>query len=517
MSNRERTASDDLARRVLASAQQDSLDTLLLREPLVVGVSGGTDSLALLHLLVALRGDSAANTLHVAHLDHGFRGAAGAADACFVEQIAHDWAISCTVASFDVPAYARRHNLSAEEAARLVRYSFMADVARQREATVTVAHNADDQAETVLMHILRGTGLSGLAGMQPLREVPARPFESLLAHDHPGNSTPVPIYRPLLHIWREELAAYCEQHSLEPCVDATNSDLSYRRNRIRHELIPYLTKEYSPAVKAHLTDLAELAGADDCLIKQVADAKWEEIAKVDEQAGLVLFNTAETANLPKGLRRRMARKALGLLGGTLDGFTFEHVRMLVQLMSSNREPKSVQLPHGLSAERLGDQMVLRRNSSEAESILHREALGRWPQMAITGEWPLTDGKVEMVGGWKLKMTTSQARTGRCLLGDYTAAFDADSLARLGPVVWRRRRAGDFIEPLGMQGRKSLQELLVDAKIPRRVRDMIPLLAVAGGAGEILWVPGPGGRRSRHAALTEETVQLLCLQFRREGA
>ncbi|MBF6614526.1 MAG: tRNA lysidine(34) synthetase TilS, partial [Chloroflexi bacterium] len=322
MSNREGTASNDLARRVLA-AQRVGLDTLLLHEPLVVGVSGGTDSLALLRLLVTLRGDSAAKTLHVAHLDHGFRGAAGAADACFVEQIARDWGISSTMASFDVPEYARRHNMSAEEAARLVRYSFLATVARPRQATVAVAHNADDQAETVLMHILRGSGLSGIVGMQPLREVPARSYESLLSSDHQGelqgNSTTVQIYRPLLHIWREELAAYCEEQGLNPRVDATNSDLSYRRNRIRHELIPYLTREYSPAVKAHLTDLAELASADERLIKQIADTKWEEIAKVDDQAGVVLFNTADLANLPESLGRRIVRKALGLLGGTLDG------------------------------------------------------------------------------------------------------------------------------------------------------------------------------------------------------
>src|SRR5207237_6434784 len=148
------------------------LERYLLAEPLMVGVSGGADSLALLHILCTLRGADAVRTLHVAHLDHGFRGEESAEDARFVGSIAEEWGLPCTVRRFDVPAYARSHRLSPEEAARRVRYAFLGVLAAQHGAAVAVAHTADDQVETVLMNLLRGSGVSGLAGMRMLSHMP---------------------------------------------------------------------------------------------------------------------------------------------------------------------------------------------------------------------------------------------------------------------------------------------------------------------------------------------------------
>src|SRR5947208_3030708 len=162
----------DLPQHVQNTASRHQLDRYVTDEPLVVGVSGGADSLALLHALCVLRGKQAAKTLHVAHLDHGFRGEAGAKDAAFVKDVAQSLGVPFTGAKYDVPEYARSRGLSKEEAARRVRYAFLAGLAEQRGATVAVAHTADDQVETVLMNVLRGTGLKGLAGMQMLSTLP---------------------------------------------------------------------------------------------------------------------------------------------------------------------------------------------------------------------------------------------------------------------------------------------------------------------------------------------------------
>ncbi|MEO5953763.1 MAG: tRNA lysidine(34) synthetase TilS, partial [Chloroflexia bacterium] len=161
---------NSLPHNVLDEVSKHNLHSYLLDIPLIVGVSGGADSLAMLHLLHTLRDETASATLHVAHLNHWVRGKEAHDDADFVRGIAQEWGLPCTISRFDVPNYARRHKLSLEDAARRARYAFFADLAQKHNAAIAVAHNADDQVETVLMSILRGTGLRGLAGMQMLSQ-----------------------------------------------------------------------------------------------------------------------------------------------------------------------------------------------------------------------------------------------------------------------------------------------------------------------------------------------------------
>jgi tRNA(Ile)-lysidine synthase len=192
-------------------------------EVVVVGVSGGPDSLCLLHLLRRLAPESHL-TLHVAHLNHGLRGAAGEADAQAVAERAADWALPCTIGRADVPALAVESRTSLEEAAREARYAFLQAVARDRGArTIAVGHNADDQAETVLMHFLRGSGLAGLRGMLPRTALGER-F----------------LVRPLLDMPRSRIEAYCAASNLQPSRDLSNADTTIYRNRLRHELLPLL-------------------------------------------------------------------------------------------------------------------------------------------------------------------------------------------------------------------------------------------------------------------------------------
>ncbi|HYO50033.1 MAG TPA: tRNA lysidine(34) synthetase TilS, partial [Chloroflexia bacterium] len=372
----------DLPSRVLQAARNNGLEHLLLRELLVVGVSGGADSLALLHILIAFRGKQASN-LHVAHLDHGFRGGEGQKDAEFVRHIAQEWGVSCTTLFFDVPAYARRHKLSAEDAARRVRYAFLAGVAAQVGGTVTVAHNADDQVETVLLNLLRGTGISGLAGMHMLGLVPILADEPELADlSKVPLPTAIEVFRPLLSIWREEITRYCEAMGLHPRTDATNQDPKYRRNLLRHGLLPHLQQAYSPAIKRHLFNLAEIASSEDDLVEQLANQEWRRIADVSAGKGIVQFVCSEFAQLPEALQRRIVRRAIREVAGTLDGITFEHIYKAGEVLAGAQDsPSELHLPHGMVVQRRGDRALVAASKSLRNlNYLSQQSSLAWPVM-----------------------------------------------------------------------------------------------------------------------------------------
>ncbi len=504
----------DLPQRVLGVARKHGLEDLLLREPIVVGVSGGADSLALLHILRELRGPDAANTLRVAHLNHGFRGDEAEADAQFVLGLCEQWGIPCVVGRFDVPAYARTHRMSSEGAARQVRYSFLADAALPWATTIAVAHTADDQAETVLMNILRGAGVSGLTGMQSLARVPVRPYEpEQAASQRPIWAASVMVFRPLLSVWRAEIEEYCAQNGLYPRVDATNQELSYRRNRIRHELLPLLQQEYSPAIKERLYTLSQIASGEDKLVEELVDAAWNSSAVQDAARRAVRFGTSEIAALPEALRRRLVRRAIYLLVGTLEGFTFEHIQAALAVLAGEVDsPGPAHLPLGVVAERYAAWSVISRPLGSRAEPVPPELAARWPIVSPGAEYPVVVGKTLVLdAGWELRSAVIDMKEQGRKPGPLLALFDLDALRALGPLVLRTRHPGDFIQPLGMEGSKSLQDALVDAKIPRRVRDLIPMLALTTG-GEILWLPGPGGRRSEQALITPFTKRVLCLEF-----
>ena len=229
-------------------------------EPVVVGVSGGPDSLALLHILRRLAPDYRV-ALHVGHLEHGIRGEASREDAAFVRAIAEAWGLPVTVAARDVPAIARERGLAIEEAARQERYRFLGELARSiGGTTVAVAHHADDQVETVLMHLLRGAGLSGLRGMRPLSRLDALRFgddEDLAPED---KNDGIRLARPLLYVERAAIEAYCEAQGLRPRFDRSNLDTTYFRNRLRLELIPYL-EAFNPNVRQVIRRTAEVLAA----------------------------------------------------------------------------------------------------------------------------------------------------------------------------------------------------------------------------------------------------------------
>ncbi len=502
-----------LPSRVLAMCEARGLGAILLHEPIMLGVSGGADSLALLHILLELRSGTARKTLRVGHLDHRFRGTESAADLEFVASFCQEWGVSFIAATFDVPAYAAAHRLSGEDAARRARYAFLGRLAQERNASVAVAHTADDQAETVLMNIIRGTGISGLGGMRWLSSLPPIHGDAdltTLGSQSPTTSTH--LFRPLLGTWREEIEAYCRINSLHPRFDSSNLDMAYRRNRVRHELIPLLSTNYNSSVKRHLWQLAEVAAEEDDAMEAVVEKLWPTLILEDSPPGKLRIEVSKLAGEPDAIKRRVARRALREVAGTLEGFEHEHIAVVANLFTPTASIRSsTDLPNGISVER-SEQTVyfgLRGSHTQANCTAGSSS---WPTMQQGTVYDVIPGEeIDLDRGWKLNMTLEPALPFTSDEDNLTAHFDSNILGAASSLVFRTRRPGDHIAPFGLGGSKSLQDLFVDAKIPVDYRRRIPILAFREG-GEVLWVPGRGGRRSSHAPVNEATESVLRFQF-----
>jgi len=475
--------------------------------PLVVAVSGGADSLALLHAL-RMVAPAMGVALHVAHLGHGMRGAVGAADAVWVAAQAVAWGLPCTVRRADVPAYARQAGRSPEDAARAVRYTFLAGVAAQVGAqAVAVAHHADDQAETVLAHLLRGAGLPGLAGMaawSPL-PLPADAVALAAALDLPLPAVAPHLLRPWLGISRAAILAYCAAHRLTPREDASNSDPAHRRNYLRHTVLPLLDAAY-PGVARRLATAAGVFAEENALLEAALDHAWPDLAAV--QPGAVRLDRAALARLPAALRRRAIRRAVGALTGGTHDLAADHLAAALTLLGpAGRTGATLHLPGGVVLHRERDAGVLTRTDKPA-------ADPRRPWRDPGTSLPLPVAGDVPVGGYLLRITHAPAgAVDPTTLGadPWTAVFDAATLAALGPLVLRTRRPGDRLAPFGAGGHsRKLQDLLVDGGVPRAARAGLPLLVAADGP--LLWVPGPGGRRSGHALLTTASGMAVIFTF-----
>jgi tRNA(Ile)-lysidine synthase len=250
-------------------------------ETVVVGVSGGADSVCLLHILAKWQ-KGLQIKLHVAHLDHQLRGVESEADAKYVSSLAGSFGIPITIDRQDVAAYRVERNFSVEEAARELRYAFLARVAREVGANrIAIGHTRDDQVETILMHILRGTGITGLCGLAPCspmvydRQEMSWPASPLSLRAKRSNLL---VIRPLLDITREETASYCQEHQLDPHIDSSNRSFSFFRNRLRLQLLPLL-RQYNPSVDQALLRLADIAKEDNAFVEQQASELWDEVAR----------------------------------------------------------------------------------------------------------------------------------------------------------------------------------------------------------------------------------------------
>jgi len=462
-------------------------------DTVILGVSGGPDSLCLLHTLRALQ-DELGLELHLAHLDHGVRGSDSRADAEYVEELARAWDVSATMEYGDVPAYAEEHRLAIEEAARRVRYLFLGRVAREVDAQcVAVGHNADDQVETIIMHWMRGSGLGGLRGMLPVQVLGAEGWWS---------GPVLSLVRPLLEVPREAIEGYCRQHGLQPRFDRSNLDRTYHRNRIRHELIPFL-ESFNPRIRDIVRRSAGVIAGDYDYLHHQTIQVWERLA--EESDGAITFPLQPWSELHPSLQRQLLREAIRRLRSSLRDITWTHVEQARVGLSQIAAGAQITLPQGLFLFKGYDDLVI------GERIAH-------PDIPLLEQGPLP---LNVPGVTQLP-ESSWALHSRIVHREQPPEEPAGNqdpwqayldMERAGTdLTLRSRRTGDRFQPLGMAGRsKSLNAFMTDAKIPQQIRDYLPLVV---SPRQIVWVSGH--RIDERVKITSHTDRVIDLRFVRHG-
>ncbi len=418
-------------------------DAIFRGDLAVVAVSGGSDSVALLHLLKRSKG-ALGIELHVASLDHGLRAKAGQQDLEFVAGLASSWRLPCTLGQADVPALSANWGVGIEAAARRARYDFLAQVARdQGGCCVAVGHHAQDQAETILMNIIRGSGARGLRGMQVVSDMP----------DHAG----IRLVRPLLRIAKHELEAYCREHELPFRVDESNADTRFRRNYLRHEVIPTL-RRLNPDLLAAFERLAESAGVDEDFIAAQVDRTVMPSVRV--HADRWQINAAEFAALHPALQRRFIQTACRQLSG--DSASLSHA-LTLDLIAWSGEPLTGSrrdISGGLQMRKGYDDISIERKEAGVEHERYR-------LIPIATDKPLRLGAPLLFQGLTICLSPGGHLEGEGVRLRLPAGLE---------LRLRTRRPGDRFKPKGMGGRsRKIKAWMIDRKIRRDIRDRIPLI------------------------------------------
>jgi tRNA(Ile)-lysidine synthase len=471
-------------------------------EIVVVGVSGGADSVCLLHVLAKWQ-KGLGIKLHVAHLNHQLRGVESEADAKYVSNLAGSLGIPITIDRQDVAAYRIERNFSVEEAARELRYAFLAKVAREVGANrIGIGHTRDDQVETILMHILRGTGITGLCGLAPC---------SPMAYDSQGMSLPAKqsnllIIRPLLDVAREETTSYCQEHQLDPRIDSSNRSLSFFRNRLRLQLLPLL-RQYNPSVDQALLRLADIAKEDSALIEQQSYELWDEVVRQENKA--IHLDRKQIASLPIALQRQLLRAAVTKLAGDTRDIEASHIEAARSLLNKP-VGKRISLPHELVCQGGYNELVITSPARQSQlppcpfPPLSDEFFLKVPGKTVFPGWNV----IASIVGERVDSPPSRgvlSTNGETGQSNLIADFD---LHETGTELFvRQRRPGDRFQPLGMNMPKKLYEFMVDAKIPRSWRGRIPIVC---SPQQIIWVAG--WRIDDRVKTTEASKEILRLEF-----
>lgn len=438
-----------------------------LGRPLVAAVSGGVDSLVLLHLLIDLK-DELGLRLSVCHVDHAMRHVS-ADDARYVKTLCQAWFVPCHTERVDVWERVRTSRESPEEAARNLRYDVLYRRARELGgAYIVLGHHAGDQAETVLLHLLRGSGMTGLGGMRIVN----------------GD-----LVRPLLPFTKEAIEKYARAHGIVPCEDETNSDTAYLRNRVRHVLLPELSS-YQPQIEEGLCRLATVMQADEDFLEQTTDEWWARIIRTE--SGRIIIGRASFREAPLAIRRRLVRKCVSALLGRDGGLSLVHCDRLCEMVAGSHAGSRCPIAREGHLTCTYDEAIFSCEETRGAVKLSERTLPLGRETVI-----------DEVG-----IALRAELTNRIDKED-AVYFDADKVAF--PLRVRSRRDGDMIATRGKIGKKKLKKELIDCKIAVSERDRIPLVCDADDT--ILWVVGI---RTAHIACPDaKTKQYICLTSEKE--
>ncbi len=432
-------------------------------DSVVVGVSGGADSVALLHILQAVA-PRLSLRIGVAHLNHCLRPRDSDKDAEFVLSLAKKLDLPCYIQKIDVLKYQIDNRLSLEEAARRVRYTFYHQVSKKnRFNKIALGHHSDDNAEQVLINLFRGSGPLGIAGIPPVRN---------------GK-----IIRPLIKLSRPEIIDFLNKNKLKYVSDTSNTDTRYVRNRIRHHLIPLLKKSYNPKISETLNRLAEIIRSEEDWIEGKIDVLFKETA-LTIQEDHVSLAVSRLNKTHFSTQRRIYRKAIETIKGDLRRIRFSHIDSVVRLLNSGKAYGRLDFPDRIRVQRNKDEL---RFSREKSALRHLD-MKSGPEETIVFEYQISKPEsifIKEIGSYInfFDMSIEHLPDFR-RAGKHTGFFDKDAL--IFPLVLRNYRPGDRFNPLGMTGTQRLKKFFIDKKVPRTERMRCPLLL---SRGKIIWVIG----------------------------
>ena len=437
-------------------------------DTVLVAVSGGADSTALVNLLYSLRKELGIS-LHVAHLNHLLRKGDAELDAKYVENMAQRLSLPITVETIDVAALAERENIGTEEAARIARYDFFEKTAAKIGANkIAVGHNADDNVETFLMRLLRGAGIRGLCGIPPKR----------------GK-----IVRPMIKIWRREIEDYVGALKLVPRRDYTNYESRYMRNSVRLKLIPQL-KIYNLNIKEIILQTILLLTEDNLYLENRAAEAFQTMI-IERDNGEIKLNSDKLKKLENTIRRYVLRMAIERVKGDLAQVAFNHIRQINEKIEAS-EKWEIHLPDGIFVYGEKGGVVVARQKPGQNLTPQFNYL-----LTIPGQVTIKEIGRILRGSLTTNIEISDERK--------AAYIDYNALGK--EISVRNKRPGDRFCPLGVKGSKKLQDFFIDEKIPAEDRDKIPLVE---SGGRIIWVAGQ--RIDERVKVTEKTKKIVKLEL-----
>ncbi len=448
-------------------------------DTIVVAVSGGPDSVALLHVLRQISERYVPLRLVCAHVHHGLRAESDQEEE-LVRGLAREMNLPFASARIDVPSYMKESGKGFEEAARDKRYAFLHETAHQYgAASIALAHHADDQAETVLLHLLRGTGLGGIKGMKIKRR-----------------EKNVELIRPFLRIYKTDLLSICKQNGFAYALDSSNLSSQYRRNAIRLDVLPFLG-QYNGQIRHSLVQLADIAGMEDDYMEHAANHAYHD--KVQHKDGRLYFRVPSFLALHVALQRRLIKLILNYLSAGIEITDFHKIELIRQGIIQNQSTTwSLDIGGGLACIREYDMILFMQKPPEQSKSYTYELQTAVPELCIP----------EIGKKLKMKVQSPHDRYFSDMAGACAeAVFDAGQLKF--PLTLRSRLPGDTMKVMGLNGSKKVKDIFIDAKIPPSVRSRIPVLV--DGSGNMIWIPGV--RRSMHAAVGTQTTSVLhmCLE------
>jgi len=464
------------------------------RDSVLIGVSGGTDSVALLHVLCKIAAKLSL-TLGVAHLNHQIRDVDSDRDEKFVASLAGELKLPFYIQKKDVLSYKKHHKLSLEEAARRVRYEFLQQIATENKYNkIALGHQGNDNAELVLMYLFRGSGPTGISGIPPVRN-DSIPFGK--------------IVRPLSGLFRHEIEDYLSAKKLEYVTDTSNEDIKILRNKVRSELIPLIKKSYNPRIVETLNRLSSIIRSEEEWIEDIITPIYENAILYSEEKEIAL-SIPQLDRIHMAPKRRIIRKAIQSIKGDLRRITFSHIASVIKLIEK-RAPAfgSLDFPNGITVIKKEDTLYI----SSGDKVRSKKRSDSENSKSLQFEYAISKPGLKSESLWikeaDFQLSFSVIGANNIIdiqsAGQHVAFFDMDSLAF--PLVVRDFRHGDRFTPFGMSGSQKLKKFFIDHKISRTKRATCPVLL---SANEIVWVVGY--RQSEFGKVTRTTQKILKVQL-----